>query len=301
MRKFSNTKISTMKKRCDLITAECIEDKKKFGITLQEPDITAILVKELTIRLNKYFNRRKCNCKFGGCFVHQSPRVHFVDSKGKKGSCEAGDLLVLCRKIVDGVEQFNATLFQLKMLPIHGINKRQLELYQKWPLFEIKSFAKYNIYPKAITPGGQYLFVSIDSPNRHALYSAIPSKKEDLSLYNTWGEFLLDFIRWQTGRPISPESSAVKDDWSRFIWDLIGNSRIKVFNRTPAGYTKVPRTNGDFFCMMTMRDNDQILFEDNYGGNNYITTMNNNEQDDFGAISILFIDIDEDESERINI
>lgn len=85
----------------------------KPGRRMQEPDYTAAITLCLPSRLEQILGPK---VKVGGCFVHQNPIVRF-DSQPK--GCELGDLLVLCRKVVDGEQRHNAAQFQLKMSSKH--------------------------------------------------------------------------------------------------------------------------------------------------------------------------------------
>ena len=283
----------------DITTNNCIQNIKKSAKNkLQEPDITATLVKDFTKLANSVYPFLKC--KFGGCFVHQSPKVVFKVSSGNNARCEAGDLLVLCRRKETGTEQYNAALLQLKMHSLKGTVHRitnskeliQLELYQRWPFFELQpNTTKHDIYPKAITPGAQYLYVLDNAPLRpypYTLLISMPTLITNLNLFYTWGDFLMDFIQWRTGRPISKMSDASNDEWSKFIWELINRSRSNVYNRKNIGHTNSHRANGDFFSLMLDQGNDALL-------DNGIIMEPNQELEEPKGISILFIDVMEDE------
>ena len=297
----------------DQVASKCIENLEKKVTKPQEPDITAALVTDFPNQINKLLKKLHSftNCRFGGCFVHQSPIVRFKYGNNNVG-CEAGDLLVLCRKKEDGAEQFNATLFQLKMHKTkgftHSIKKNeihQLVLYRNWPIFKIENNIRkwkteiissqekeYDIYPKKATTGAQYLFVSNNSPTIHyALFPSMPAETVQLNQCNTWGDFLIGFINWQIGRPVTRENETNKDEWSIFIWDLIEKSRNTVFNRRAAGFNGEKRANGEFFSLMLKHD--PIRYDDNNGEND-INVIRENLK---GAISILFIDVNGDEFE----
>lgn len=298
----------------DQVANECIDNLKKKVSTPQEPDITAALATDFPNQINKFYHFT--HCRFGGCFIHQSPKVHIFDYYGTTANCEAGDLLVLCRRKEDEKELFNATLFQLKMhapktstVPIvsnviHTINNenelKQLHLYQNWPVFKIEkkrkkkisqtsiaSEPKYDILPKAVTPGAQFLLVN---KKTHVLFPTIPARKMQFNSFYTWGDFLINFINWQTGRPISQEDEENKDEWSKFIWELVKRSQDNVYNRTKIRYVNRPRINGDFFNLML-----------NQGHTTYIDDILRNKDqytESNESFSILFIDVNENIIER---
>lgn len=301
----------------DQVANECIDNLKKKVSTPQEPDITAALATDFPNQINKFYHFT--HCRFGGCFIHQSPKVHIFDYYGTTANCEAGDLLVLCRRKEDEKELFNATLFQLKMhapktstVPIvsnviHTINNenelKQLHLYQNWPVFKmgknikkeksqrfITLEPKYDIYPKTATPGAQYLLVN---KKNHVLSPTMPARKMQLNLFYTWGDFLINFINWQTGRPILQEDEANNDEWSKFIWEIVNRCRNNVFNRRRINYVDKSRINGEFFKLMLEQGHTTDIngFDDKLRKN--VQYPENKE-----SFSILFIDVNENIIER---
>lgn len=274
--------------------------RKKAGKIkdLQEPDYTAALVTAFPW----YMNRHKVlpNVKFGGCYVHQSPKVTFKSkTTGKQESCEAGDLLVLCRRHIDGKENINATLFQIKM---HDSKKKsiehkiasneevQLELYQDWPVFEIKPYTiQYDVQPKAITPGAQYLCIADGLGTclgEKRLYHSLPARKMELYNLYTLGHFILNFIDWQNGSPISQEKDNSNDPWSSFIWELIHRTMRNPFNRRNVGIQNQSRTSGDFFTSLLVES--RLASPDDWEDAVEYGKKYSNEETD--GISILFID-----------
>ena len=206
----------------------------KPGRRMQEPDYTAAITLCLPSRLEQILGPK---VKVGGCFVHQNPIVHF-ESQPK--GCELGDLLVLCRKVVDGEQRHNAALFQLKMSSKHvetPDNLIQLKLYTEWPAFSIgpkfDSNNCYDIEPKTVTPGAQYMFVV--NPYIHSFYhsvrfcNAIPEKNMPVDVSFSFGKFLWDFIHWQNGRPFAHEDLAANDEWSRMMWNVLARTHDVFF------------------------------------------------------------------------
>lgn len=285
------------------------------GHTFQEPDYLTAIVTKFPLLMNSTWE----HVNFGGCFIHKSPQVTFK----KGGRCEAGDLLVLCRKDVGNQYRYNASLFQLKRMerPSYRVTKPneflQYELYTEWPEFSIggkfNPAKVYDINPKTVTPGAQYMF--INDPGKyvryywceeylshhpciftHSIPEPIMRSRADLS----FGRFLWDFIHWQNGRPISSEEIAVNDEWSRFIWDLIRKTSNVMIQNINVGVKRkngIAKQQGDFFHLLTTKDSMSYMPQsyidwangDNEGGNKSADETINEE--DNGAISTLFIDV----------
>lgn len=279
----------------------------RAGRSMQEPDYTAAITLCLPAKLEQLFGPK---VKVGGCFVHQKPIVHFENQK--KG-CELGDLLVLCRKVVDGEQRYNSALFQLKMAKSvveTPDNLIQLKLYTEWPKFTIgpkfDSNKCYDIEPKAVTSGAQYMFVV--NPYNHSFYHdalfthSIPEKNMPVDVSYSFGSFLWDFIHWQKGLPFAVEDLAATNAWSKLMWDVIARTNDVIFHRRNISNDGIPRQNGDFFQFFTTKYNseqrgcylDYLKTEKGgdvpNGGDPVIF-----DEKEHGAISILFIDIDADE------
>ena len=267
---------------------------------LQEPDYTAALVTAFPWYMNRF--KVLPYMKLGGCYVHQSPKVTFKSKTTvSQETCEAGDLLVLCRKHVDGKENINATLFQIKnhdsksksiMHKIASKERVQLELYQDWPVFEIKpSSTQYDIQPKAITPGAQYLCIADGlgiCMGEKRLYHSQPAQNMELYNLYTLGHFILNFVDWQNGRPISLEEDCTNDPWSSFVWELIHRTMANSFNRRNIGIITQSRTSGDFFTSLL----SEVKIADVDDWENTVEYGKDYSNDEFDGISILLIDED---------
>lgn len=299
---------------------------------LSEPAHTASIVSKFP----NLMNQRWEEVKFGGCFIHQSPLVEMHISE-KDNTCEVGDLLCLCKKTVDGNIRYNATLFQIKKNKsgigrVKPDNVKQRRLYTEWPKFSFvysngnSANNLYDIKPKNVTPGAQYMFI-----NKAPYYShycrcccgygpivfthSIPASIMENNSENSFGLFLWDFIHWQNGRSISKQSDANDDEWSRFVWELIDRSKFNVYNinkKSPKWHICDLRSNGEFFAFMT--DMAMGIFDDqpyykwveqtqSHAGERIIPETDNHieeterpevaEENPLG-ISILFIDLDGD-------
>jgi len=211
--------------------------------------------------------------KFGGCFIHKSPIVTLDNTSNPsvRESCEAGDLLVLCRDLVDGKARVNTALFQIKKTDglydiIKPDNKIQLKLYTEWPSFSFGRNYKspyYNIEPKTATPGAQYMFIN-EEDYYCRWYDYYPLSMQPLLFTHSssaavmysepgfsFGSFLWEFINWQDGRPISESALKANDDWSKFIWELISWSETHLFNHKNVRISKQKKAAGDFFQFIT--------------------------------------------------
>lgn len=280
----------------------------KFGRRMQEPDYTAAITLCLPAKLEELFGPK---VKVGGCFVHQNPIVHFENQQ--KG-CELGDLLVLCRKVVDGEQRYNSALFQLKMAKKQvetPDNLIQLKLYTEWPKFTIGSTFDsnkcYDIEPKTVTPGAQYMFVV--NPYIHSSFyhdvlftHSIPEKNMPVDASCFFGSFLWDFIHWQKGLPFAEEESAASNEWSRLMWDVIARTNEVIFHRRNINEDGMLRQNGDFFQFFTAEYNTKHrgYYLDYQKAKEEKDIPNGDDpiifdEKEHGAISILFLDIDADE------
>lgn len=299
----------------------------KSGKKLDEPAYTASIVTKFPALMNGCLGR----AKFGGCFIHQSPIATMSNGTDR---CEVGDLLVLCKKTDYGVPRFNAALFQLKRTSeycsVKPDNQIQLQLYTNWPEFSLgrvyinTGANHYDIHPKAVTPGAQYMFIN-EEPYQYWDYNdyfipygcpivythSIP----ELVMMNTpemsFGMFLWNFMQWQDGRPISKSAATADDEWSGLIWELITRTQSTVFNHKSINAKAVKRAQGNLFNFMLMPSTEteidvmyrKWLFLDNSqdGDENKGTDDRNPEEDgrdseeNYSAISILYIDLDGDQ------
>lgn len=308
-------------KQADFILQGAVNSMKKEvwpGHNIQEPDYLTAIVTKFPLLMNSTWD----NVNYGGCFIHKSPQVTFKGNK-RGGRCEAGDLLVLCREKIARDYRYNATLFQLKRVQgwsFKPTNRRELlqyRFYTKWPEFSIGGKFdpnnSFDIVPKTVTPGAQYM--QINDPDRlshsfryesiclfhpciftHAIPRPEMYSRSDLS----FGRFLWDFIHWQNGRPIDANKDTTKDEWSRFIWDLINKTYKVMIRNINVGIQEsdnVAKQQGDFFHLLMTKESMNYLpqsyldwvMRDN-DGDKVIIEENINEEDN-GAISILFIDI----------
>ena len=281
---------------------------------IQEPDYLTAIVTRFPLLMDSTWD----NVKYGGCFIHKSPQVSFKSNK-RGGRCEAGDLLVLCREKVGRIYRYNATLFQLKRVQGYAIkptNHRELlqyRLYTKWPEFSIGGKFDpnntFDIVPKTVTPGAQYM--QINNPDRlsHSLRyentcffhpciftHTIPCPEMYSRADMTFGRFLWDFIHWQNGRPVDANKNTTKDEWSRFIWELINKTYKVMIRNINVGIQEsdnVAKQQGDFFHLLTTKESMNYLPQSYLDG---VARYNEGDkeiinEEDNGAISILFIDI----------
>lgn len=249
---------------------------------LYEPEYNAAFVLELPRRLNSIGEFK--SIRFAGCFIHQSPIASFSGKIAKPARCEIGDLLVITRTTIDGDDRFNAAIIQWKVstsfpcvLSSPG-ELKQLDLYEHWPIFSLSSKGgTFDIYPKTVTPGAQYGLILPDVQT--VINCMIPSSNLDLVGSVSFARFIINMMKWHTGRPFDYNSNNSSDSWSRLINKLISASLSKKFTLkriSLGGHTgKFPRATPDFLSFLL--DQETIaIFDDN--------TDNN-------AISILFIDM----------
>jgi len=246
------------------------------GRKFEEPDYTAGLAIGLPQLLNTV-QMRRLGLRFGGCYIHQSPKVSYLDGT-QKITRELGDLLVLCRERIDATERFNAALLQLKMA---GENKDveigQLRIYTEWPPFDfgknVSSNPHYDISPKVAMQGALYSFVhlkdslkfTVSSPDRLVIRNEVDNAN-GIQLQ----EFLADFVIGISGRAISPCRNHKADSWSHLIWDIVERLQNAVFKRKRISKDekdRFAREHGSFFSYLlsdqwlcnSIRDVDSLL------------------------------------------
>ena len=273
----------------------------KHGKKMDEPDysvaFTVGLADWLSISLPSHW---PSNVSVGGCYVHQSPWVSHLDSTNKSVYCEAGDVLLICRKSGRDYERYNAALLQLKMVTgsAYQVSKdkeeRQLHVYEDWPELYLGQSAgvgkKFDIVPKAITPGAQYLFVNDNNPLRFTL--AAPEKNMSTDGLG-YSRFLCDFINWNTGRPIACQDRADEDAWSSFIWAMLQDIKNKPFTRSRAGFPKrtgrrMPQALEDLCFLQQGQDNQTI--------DELLLTM---KESDERGMGVLFFEMREEGEPRL--
>lgn len=247
-----------------------VASRASIGINnLYEPEITDALVTELPSMVNQVARYNKINVRFGGCYIHQKPKAHYKTTAGSQTSREIGDLLVVCRQERDGIESYNATIFQMKMhdggkqnhLISSSDEKEQLELYKMWPHFEcIKNGTRtsFDLYPKTPHQGAQYGLVSRDYPHDPIkIFHSMPATEMKLSSGLTFGDFIQDFIIFQKGRAITPRAQKDNDEWSRLVWYLIDISWMSVFRLKRLNHLNQQRIGGDFFNIYDLITNQK--------------------------------------------
>ena len=257
-------------------------DAKKNGWSMLEPDYVAALTTEFPKRIVGIIP----DVKFGGCFIHQKPKISFTSKiDGKQHSCELGDLLVICRKTVDGEVRYNAALLQFKrskskLLKISEQSELvQLEVYTSWPVFSIRNVpGQFDVQPKTVNLGSQYSLIYEPAGQYHSMYAHIPQESMTFSSDLTLGRFINDLMDWQDGRTINEETKQNEEEWSKLIWTLIDVSKKAVINSKKPFFDKKPRSAGEFFdCLL-------------YGICSIDVISENEEENVENGISILLID-----------
>ena len=249
---------------------------------MQEPDYCAAMVLELPRLLN--VSPAFPKIRFAGCFIHQSPKVTFCGKSAKPSTCELGDLLVICHDKVDGDDRYNAALIQLKK-PTNGCTEtikgdalKQLYLYEHWPKFTLNSTGTvvYDIYPKTVTPGAQYGIIC--SGVQDKVFCSIPSILLSAQDSVSFARFLINLMKWQTGRPFVLDLKNTDDTWSFLISQLIHVSLSKRFNRKNIGQFNQPRMSKRLFSFFSSFEEKDGVAKDKEDG-----------------ISILYIEMEEEQ------
>ena len=276
---------------------------------MDEPEITSAIVTELPSLLNRMI-WPQTGIRFGGCFIHKKPKAHFKCKLGKDASREIGDILVVCRQQIDGIETLNAALLQMKIHrgvgDHHKINDKdeceQLELYQNWPNFYCRRNKKdtfFNIYPKTPHPGAQYGIIEKKRGSNIEVFHATSSENLYLQPEHSFGSFVYDFVMLQNGRVFTQRNQKEKDEWSRLIWYLLDISWLSVYKLKSLGLTDQQMISGDFFNLyqsMYSVDSPELL-EIIISTDNIDTSGDDVEE----GIPIFFISIDENSDKMISL
>lgn len=244
--------------------ASCLQTlpKPKKG-KYEEPDYTAGIVTELPSLLDPW--GKKWGLKFGGCFIHQSPRISYRDAAGVSKSCELGDLLVVCHDCIE--DRYNAALLQLKMAGANGLtispDEKQLFVYKNWPEITWKTKGNsYCIVPKTVTQGALYGVVHPQTGvNGVAGAKMTVSSAKDIIPTNgqSFEDCLYDVIDFRSGRTFTePSKTMACDDWSKLINDLCDYMKDAVYNRQNIKQVKVARGVGGFFDFLREQDSTSL-------------------------------------------
>lgn len=251
---------------------------------LQEPDYNVAMAIELPPLVNA--SGILPGVKFGGCFIHQSPKATFAGKYANPSTCELGDLLVVCHNVVDGDDRYNAALIQWKIInsgveTISGTALKQLDLYEHWPVFTLNCCrCQFDIQPKTVTPGAQYGLIW---PNvQTSLYCTIPAMTLKTMDSPSFARFIINMMKWQTGRPfVLGGEKGVRDSWSELIIHLLVMSLSKRFNRRNVQYEDWPRASKDLLKMLIDGKEQNVNVE-------FVGTETERDE---GAISILYVEM----------
>lgn len=263
---------------------------KAAGRELQEPDYNAAIAIWMPPMINS--SKTFPNVIFGGCFIHQSPKATFVGKDSTISTCEVGDLLAICHEVVDGDDRYNAALIQWKLLKagiekITGSALKQLDLYEHWPVFTLNTCpGQFDILPKTVSPGAQYGLILNSSSL--SLACRIPSEVLRMEDSTSLARFIINFMKWQTGRPVELDAAQGNaDEWSRLVEHLIKNSLGKRFKRANID-TKDIRASKELLKLLISHSGD----------NTSNSAVSNDSEHCIDGISIIFIEKDIDEKEK---
>lgn len=205
----------------------------------QEPDYIAYLTKYLPTELQKVLG---AGYNVASAFLHQRPLAKILNPSNTTGKKpEIGDLLL----VYNEATQYNALLLQAKKgsvntpFPVSRGDLHQLELYEKWPMFEYAKAGMclngktISVWPKVAHPGAQYLV--IDDQHLNYIELGCANASPTISVSKCLSEAIYDLIRFQTGRTIAPCNTQCVDHWTVLIWDLLFMSLTKCFKRQKIG------------------------------------------------------------------
>lgn len=225
----------------------------------EEPDYTAGIVTELPKVLDP--KGHKWGLKFGGCFIHQSPRISYRDGAGASKNCELGDLLIICHDCRD--DRYNAALLQLKMAtgvsPTIIPDQKQLYVYTNWPEITWKKKQKsYCIIPKTVSQGALYGVVHPLNNNGSVVGAKVNVASASRMIPTngqSFEDYLYDVIDFRAGRTFVEQSKITGcDGWSQMISDLCDYMKTALYNRSNINISKTNRGVGDPFAFLRQKD-----------------------------------------------
>lgn len=240
----------------------------------QEPDYIAALATRFTHNLYHILQSVFPGNMFSvsGVFCHQKPIVDI--GCGEKP--ELGDLLLV---YIDndcvGRKMYNALLLQAKIsdryvMKIKGNELHQLELYKRWPEFvyyragRFLNGKKRNICPKTINDGAQYLLIDVNpytngldgDTDKYPMGCAIPDQL--LRIDDKFTREVINFLKFKSGRTFE-DHSAITEDWSQMIWDLLYIACSSCSRRKNVGLDRFPREN-TYVHLCTEEMREKTLF-----------------------------------------
>lgn len=192
--------------------------------------------------------------KLTGVFCHQTPVVAYQDAKGKLQRCELADFLI----VVDSKTQFwsgrRAALIQAKMASKartveikKGGSATQLELYQRWPLFDFLQSA-YGLTAVNLKPGidshhsGTYGIIdrhwNSSLAPRWTQHPATPTPNKTYN-HPELGEFLARMVAGESGFGRDADIG-VNPTWSEVIDALLRQTLSKTFRHSQSLGTQTP-------------------------------------------------------------
>ena len=228
----------------------CMEGFSPKHLKFQEPDYIAGIVNNLP----KYVNTSSpYMLSIGGCFIHKSPLVSFLNDCGEHNCCELGDLLVLYRDRSGKEDRYNSVLFQFKRSEYDIIDPVQYYLYSRWPRFNFgrkiyQRKEQYDVTPKSKSGGGLYNFIHTCDRLRFTVAEPHPCVVDggfDIRQGMRFEDYLANFVTWKEGREISsykkhPEEKK-QDEWSHLIWDVVEKTFDATFKCNSIGINKCKR------------------------------------------------------------
>ncbi len=214
--------------------------------TVDEPDFIAGLVEHLPQGIQECLSAFTYgyNISVAGIFCHQKPLADYGGSK----KAELGDiLLVYIEENRYSVKKCNAVLMQAKKIIkdsyiVHESEEHQLKLYEEWPKFKLSRAGafngrKFNILPKTLNTGAQYLLMKSPFDDEKLFRCSYPDK--ELRPGKFLADQIIDLMKFFTGRTFVLTES--EDDWSNLILELIRISCSSHFNRRKSGKVNADR------------------------------------------------------------
>lgn len=260
----------------------------------EEPDYTAGIVTELPKVLTPC--GVKWGLRFGGCFIHQSPRISYQNDSGELKSCELGDLLIICHDSRE--DRLNAALLQLKMdetyAPTIVPEEKQLYVYMNWPEIIWKKKQKsYCIIPKTVSQGALYGVVHPLNNNGRVVGAKVKvasASREIPTNGQSFEDYLYDVIDFRAGRTFVEHSKVTGcDGWSMLISDLCDHMETAVYNRANIRQVNSDRGVGGLFAFLRQRDVEELQSIAKSELNNHSSSISE-EDDEHGHLGVLYVE-----------
>ncbi len=179
---------------------------------------------------------RRCNgLQHGGTrvgagvgFIHQASHVRFAMGP-RQARCEAGDLLVIARRLTAAHSSIRAVLLQAKRFPTPTVptsvpkGDPQHFLYHRWPLISYTFGRNPGTTKRVLTrdrrfQGSRYLMIPRSAGAGDRSSVCVTEDHDGLGRPEPAPTYVLNLLRDHAGVPYTPNA---RGDWHGFVDDLL--------------------------------------------------------------------------------